>query len=204
MSAPARSFPSAAAFRAWLERHHARETELLVRCFKVHAADRGLTYSQALDEALCWGWIDGVRRSIDADSFSVRYSPRKPDSVWSAVNIRRAKALEAGGRLAPPGRAALEARRSARGVYSFESKPTDFPPPMKRRFRSHADAFRFWSAQPPGYRRTATFWVLSAKQEATRERRLDVVIACSANGQRIPLLARDRPSTTRPAKRRKT
>ena len=204
MSAPARSFPSAAVFGAWLERHHARETELLVRCFKVHAADRGLTYSQGLDEALCWGWIDGVRRSIDADSFSVRFSPRKPDSVWSAVNIRRAKALEAAGRLAPPGRTAFEARRSARGVYSFESKPTDFPPPMKRRFRSHADAFRFWSAQPPGYRRTATFWVLSAKQEATRERRLDVVIACSANGQRIPLLARDRPSTARPAKRRRS
>jgi uncharacterized protein YdeI (YjbR/CyaY-like superfamily) len=162
-----------------------------------------VTYAQALDEALCWGWIDGVRRGVDADSFSVRFSPRKPNSVWSAVNIRRAKQLLAEGRMASPGRAAFEARRSARGVYSFESKPTDFPPPMKRRFRAHAAAFRFWSALPPGYRRTATFWVLSAKQPATRERRLDVVIACSAKGERIPLLARDRPAAARPARSRK-
>ena len=193
MSAAVRGFSGPAAFRGWLERRHDREAELLVRCFKVHAADRGLTYSQAVDDALCWGWIDGVRRSLDADSFSVRFSPRKAGSVWSAVNIRRAKTLLAAGRLAAPGKAAFEARRSAKGVYSFESKPTDLPAAMKRRFRSHADAFRFWSAQPPGYRRTVAFWVLSAKQEATRERRLGVVIACSARAQRIPLLARDRP-----------
>jgi uncharacterized protein YdeI (YjbR/CyaY-like superfamily) len=203
LSESARAFAGVGAFRAWLERHHGREAELLVRCFKVHAADRGVTYAQALDEALCWGWIDGVRRSVDADSFSVRFSPRKRDSVWSAVNIRRAKELEAAGRMAPPGRAAFQARRSAKGVYSFESKPTDFPAPMKRRFRANAAAFRFWSALPPGYRRTATFWCLSAKQEATRERRLDVVIACSAKGQRIPLLARDRPTAARPARRAK-
>ena len=193
MTASVRGFSGPAAFRAWLERAHARETELIVRCFKVAAADRGLTYPQAVDEALCFGWIDGVRRSVDADSFSVRFTPRKRGSVWSAVNIRRAKALLAAGRMAAPGRAAFEARRSAKGVYSFESKPTDFPAAMKRRFRSHADAFRFWSTQPPGYRRTVAFWVLSAKQEATRERRLGIVIACSARGQRIPLLARDRP-----------
>lgn len=193
VTTPLRAFAGPAAFGAWLLRRHDREKELLVRCFKVHAGDRGLTYTQALDEALCWGWIDGVRRSVDADSFSVRFSPRKPGSVWSAVNIRRAKALLAAGRMASPGKAAFEARRSAKGVYSFESKPADLPAAMKRRFRSHADAFRFWSAQPPGYRRTVAFWVLSGKQEATRERRLGIVIACSARGQRIPLLARDRP-----------
>jgi uncharacterized protein YdeI (YjbR/CyaY-like superfamily) len=203
LTPPAPSVPRAGAFPAWLEVHHDRETEIIVRCFKVHAADRGVTYSQALDEALCWGWIDGVRRSLDEHSFSVRFSPRKANSIWSAVNIRRAKTLEAAGRMAPPGRAAFEARRSAKGVYSFESKPTDLPASMKRRFRAAAAAFRFWSAQPPGYRRTATFWVLSAKREATRERRLDVVIACSARGQRIPLLARDRPKAARPAKRRR-
>jgi uncharacterized protein YdeI (YjbR/CyaY-like superfamily) len=188
LSAP-RTFPSAAAFRQWLGRQHERETELHVRCFKVHAGDRGLTYQQALDEALCVGWIDGVRRSLDADSFSVRFSPRKAKSVWSAVNIKRAKQLAAEGRMTPAGRAAFEQRKSAQGVYSFESKPADFPEAMKRRFQSNAKAFAFWSAQPPGYRRTATFWVLAAKQEATRERRLDVVIACSARGERIPLLA---------------
>lgn len=200
MTAPARGFPGVAAFRAWLERHHDREGELLIRCFKVHAADRGMTYPQAVDEALCWGWIDGVRRSLDEDSFSVRFSPRKPRSVWSAVNIKRARELDAEGRMAAPGRSAFEARRSARGIYSFESKPTDFPPAMKRRLRSDARAWRFWSAQPPGYRRTATFWVLSAKQEPTRERRLDVVIASSARGERIPLLAR----TKAPGSKKKT
>ncbi|HET9315915.1 MAG TPA: YdeI/OmpD-associated family protein, partial [Vicinamibacteria bacterium] len=203
LSAPIRGFARVAAFRAWLQRHHDREPELLVRCFKVHAADQGVTYAQALDEALCWGWIDGVRRSLDADSFSVRFSPRKRGSLWSAVNIRRAKELQAAGRMAPPGREAFDARRSAKGVYSFESKPTDFPAPMKRLFRANAAAFRFWSALPPGYRRTATFWVLSAKQEATRERRLAVVIACSARGQRIPLLARDRPPTASSARRKR-
>lgn len=194
MSAPPRAFPGASAFRAWLKEHHARESELLVRCFKVHARDRGMTYPQAVDEALCWGWIDGVRRSVDADSFSVRFSPRKAKSVWSAINIKRARELETEGRMAAPGRAAFQARRSARGVYSFESKASGFPPSMKRRFRSNARAYRFWSAQPPGYRRITTFWVLAAKQEATRERRLDVVIACSLRGERIPLLARSKPN----------
>ena len=193
MSAAPRAFADTAAFRTWLERHHARETELLVRCFKRHASDRGLTYPEAVDEALCWGWIDGVRRSLDEDSFSNRFSPRKAKSVWSAINIKRARELEAEGRMAPPGRAAFEARRSATGVYSFESKPVDFPAAMKRRFRAAARAYAFWSAQPPGYRRVATFWVLSAKQEATRARRLDVVIACSKRGERIPLLARAKP-----------
>ena len=138
MSAPPRTFADRAAFRTWLERHHDRETELLVRCFKRHASDRGLTYPEAVDEALCWGWIDGVRRSLDEDSFSNRFSPRKAKSVWSAINIKRARELEAEGRMAPPGRSAFEARRSAAGVYSFESKPVDFPAAMKRRFRAAA------------------------------------------------------------------
>ena len=195
MSAAPVTFTRAAAFRTWLTRHHDRETALLVRCFKVQARDRGITYPQAVDEALCWGWIDGVRRGLDQDSFSVRFSPRKARSVWSAINIRRAKELAAEGRLAAPGRAAFEARRSAKGVYSFESKPADFPPALKRRFRAHARAYAFWSAQPPGYRRVVTFWVMAAKQEATRTRRLDVVIGCSARGARIPLMARAKPKT---------
>jgi uncharacterized protein YdeI (YjbR/CyaY-like superfamily) len=190
---PARAFASPAAFSTWLKRHHDREAELVVRCFKVHARDRGLTYPQAVDEALCWGWIDGVRRSLDQDSFSVRFSPRKAKSVWSAINVKRARELQAEGRLAPPGLTAFQAGRSAKGVYSFESKTATLSATMTRRFRSNARAYRFWCAQPPGYRRIATFWVMAAKQEATRERRLDVVIACSRRGERIPLLARAKP-----------
>ena len=186
MSAP-RTFASPAAFRQWLARNGATATDLIVRCFKVHARDRGLTYKEALDEALCTGWIDGVRRSLDADSFSVRFSPRRPKSIWSAVNIRRARELEAAGRMTPVGRAAFEARQSAQGAYSFESRPADFPPALKRRFRAQAKAFAFFRAQPPGYRRLMAFWVTSARREETRERRLDALIACSARCERIPL-----------------
>lgn len=203
MSAP-RSFASPEAFRKWLARHHDRESELLVRCFKVHARHRGLTYTQALDEALCIGWIDGVRRALDEDSFSVRFSPRRSRSIWSAVNVKRARELEAEGRMTPVGRAAFEQRQSAKGVYSFESKPTDFPPALKRRFRAHAKAFAFWSTLPPGYRRTIMFWVMSARQEATRARRLAALIGSCARGERVPLLtspssrARTKPPGGRP------
>jgi uncharacterized protein YdeI (YjbR/CyaY-like superfamily) len=187
-----KAFPSTAAFRNWLERNGASVAELIVRCFKVHGSDRGLTYKQALDEALCTGWIDGVRRGLDEDSFTVRFTPRKATSVWSAVNVKRARELEAEGRMTANGRAAFEARQSAKGRYSFESEPADFAPAMKKRFRARAKAWAFWAAQPPGYRRVATFWVMSAKKQATRERRLDTVIACSARRERIPLLARPR------------
>lgn len=190
-----KSFASAAAFRQWLGRNGTSESELIVRCFKVHARARGLIYKEALDEALCCGWIDGVRRSLDADSFSVRFSPRKAKSTWSAVNIRRARELEAEGRMTPAGRAAFEARQSAKGVYSFESRPTDFPPALKRRFRANAKAFAFFSAQPPGYRRLMAFWVTSAKRDETRARRLDALIACSSREERMPLMGQ-------PAKRR--
>jgi uncharacterized protein YdeI (YjbR/CyaY-like superfamily) len=188
MTPKARAFPGPAAFRVWLERNHDREAELLIRCFKVHARDRGLTYKQALDEALCWGWIDGVRRGLDDDSFTVRFSPRRPNSIWSAVNVKRARELESEGRLAAPGQAAFAARQSAKGVYSYESKPTDLPPAMKRRFRANARAYAFWCTLPPGYRRTILFWVLSAKQEATQARRLDILIEHASRGERIPLV----------------
>jgi len=129
-----RSFASPKAFRAWLARHHGTASELLVRCYKTHASAGGLTYAEAVDEALCFGWIDGVRRSVDAESFSVRFSPRKPKSFWSAVNIRKATALEAAGRMRAAGRAAFAAReaRAAKG-YSYESKPRALHPSFPRR-----------------------------------------------------------------------
>jgi len=185
------AFRAAADFRAWLARHHASETELVVRLFKVHAAARGMTYKGALDEALCFGWIDGVRRSLDDDSFSIRFTPRRARSIWSAVNIRRVGELEAEGRMRPPGQAAFRARTEERSrLYSFESKPVELAAPYARKFRARKRAWAYFKSRPPWYRRTSQFWVMSAKQEETRERRLEVLIACSDRQTTIPLLTR--------------
>ncbi|HEX6103968.1 MAG TPA: YdeI/OmpD-associated family protein [Gemmatimonadales bacterium] len=188
-------FPSAAAWRAWLERHHAGTPELVVRCWKRGAAMPGLAYSEALDEALCFGWIDGVRRRIDQDSFSVRFTPRRPRSVWSAVNIRRAEELEREGRMRPAGSRAFAERIERRSrVYSYENRGKGLAPAYLRRLRSERKAWVFFQAQPPGYRRTSAYWVMEAKREETRMRRLETLIACSAQGRRIPLLTRESAS----------
>jgi uncharacterized protein YdeI (YjbR/CyaY-like superfamily) len=197
-------FRTAADWRAWLEKHHAAAKELVIRCWKTHASVQGLTYPAALDEALCQGWIDGVRRRLDENSFSVRFTPRRPNSIWSTVNIRRAEALEAAGRMRPAGRAAFAARTERRSaVYSYENRTGKLAKAYDRRLRSNRKAWAFFRAQPPYYRRTSTFWVMEAKREDTRVRRLEVLIACSAAGKPIPLLARE-PATRRGPARRKT
>jgi uncharacterized protein YdeI (YjbR/CyaY-like superfamily) len=181
-----RTFKSAAEFRTWLARHHGCTQELLVRCYKSHAKDKGLTYRQALDEALCFGWIDGVRRSVDGDSFSTRFTPRRPKSKWSAVNIRRATELESEGKLAEAGRKAFAARHANRTTrYSFEEKPRKLDAAGGRLFRANRAAWEFFQAQAPWYRRTSIFWVTEAKREETRRRRLAELIACSARGEPI-------------------
>ncbi len=184
-------FTSSAKLRAWLERHHAVKTELIIRCFKVDASERGVTYKQMLDELLCFGWIDGVRRSVDDVSFSIRISPRKPKSRWSLVNIRRAKELEAAGRMHAAGLAVFNARDvdDARR-YSFESRELELSQRLAKTFRAAKRAWKFFESQPPGYRRTVKFWVMSAKQEATRARRLRVLIDCCERGTTIPMLTR--------------
>ncbi|HKA90431.1 MAG TPA: YdeI/OmpD-associated family protein [Haliangiales bacterium] len=184
-----RAFASAAEFRAWLARH-AGEPELVVRLYKTHARARGMTYKEALDEALCFGWIDGVRRSIDADTFSVRFTPRKPKSYWSAVNIRRARELEAEGRMAPAGLAAFRDRAVARERYSFESRVRELGPAETKALRARARAWAYYQAQPPWYRRTSAFWVMSAKKAETRARRLAQLIAASEKGEPIGPLRR--------------
>lgn len=188
------SFRSAAEWRGWLRRHHASAPELVVRCWRAHARERGLTYPEALDEALCCGWIDGVRRRVDEDSFSTRFTPRRPNSIWSAVNIRRFHELEAQGRVQAAGRAAFARRTDARSRrYSFESKPVELETGLAARLRRNRRAWTFFQAQPPGYRRTSIFWVMEARREETRLRRLGILIDCSAEGRRIPLLARSDP-----------
>ena len=186
-----RSFRTPAAFRSWLEKHHARVSELMLRCYKIHAAQRGITYRQGLDEALCFGWIDGVRRRLDEDSFTVRFTPRKPRSTWSNVNVARVRVLIAEGRMAGPGLAAFEAREERlTGIYSFERASATLTAAHARTFRANRAAWTYFTAQAPWYQRTCIFWVMSAKREATRAKRLDLLMARSADGARIPPLDR--------------
>jgi uncharacterized protein YdeI (YjbR/CyaY-like superfamily) len=181
-----KSFRTPADFRAWLARNHATESELTIRLYKVSSASKGITYLPALDEALCYGWIDGVRRSLDAESFTQRFSPRKPKSIWSRVNIAKVEALIKAGRMAEPGLARYRERDEKRtGLYSFEREAMSFSPALERQFKKAAAAWRFFQGQPPGYRRLLTFYVMSAKQEETRVKRLARLIAASVKGKRL-------------------
>jgi uncharacterized protein YdeI (YjbR/CyaY-like superfamily) len=184
-----RSFKTPAEWRAWLKANHQSSSEILVRLFKVHAAHRGVTYKQALDEALCYGWIDGIARRLDEDSYCLRFTPRRRHSIWSRVNVGHVQRLLKEKRMTPTGMAAFEARDEKRtAVYAFENRPKVLPPAMTRVFRANKPAWRFYQAQAPYYRRTTSYWVLSAKQEATRQRRLAALIDCCAHGSIIPQL----------------
>jgi uncharacterized protein YdeI (YjbR/CyaY-like superfamily) len=190
-AAAPRAFATAVAFRAWLERHHADRDALVLRLFRTHVRGRGIGYVVAVDEALCFGWIDGVRRALDADSFTIRFTPRRPRSIWSAVNIRKVEALIAAGRMREPGLAAFRARSEARSrVYSFErEQPAKLDPAHEREFRRHRAAWAFFERQAPWYRRTCLHWVTSAKREETRTKRLAILIDCCEAGRAIPALA---------------
>jgi uncharacterized protein YdeI (YjbR/CyaY-like superfamily) len=180
-------FATRAKWRQWLEKNHARATEVWVGMHKKGSGTPSITWPEAVDEALCYGWIDGIRKSIDETRYKNRFTPRKKGSNWSAVNIARVAALTKEGRMQPPGLAAFEARVPEKsGVYSFEQRTAaTLGDEFERRFRANAKAWAFFESQAPYYRRTATFWVVSAKQQATRERRLETLIADSAAGRRI-------------------
>jgi uncharacterized protein YdeI (YjbR/CyaY-like superfamily) len=182
-----RFFDSAAAFRQWLAKHHASQSELLVGFYKTKSGRGGLTYAQAVDEALCFGWIDGVRHGIDADSYSIRFTPRKKRSIWSAVNLRHVARLEKAGRMAAAGLKVFRERDPKRaGIYSFENRPRTLAPSYRKEFAANRQAWAWFSAQPPWYRRTAAFWVMSGKKEQTQRRRLAVLIASSERERRAP------------------
>ena len=184
-----RTFSSQEAFRAWLERHHDRVPELWVGFWNKASGRKGMTYPQAVDEALCWGWIDGVKKNVDEERYTNRFTPRKTVSKWSDVNLRRYAELETAGRVAPPGKAAFARFDPAKHrAYSFEARPDAFPPELEREFRSHREAWAFFTAQPPGYRRIAIHWVSSAKREETRQRRLAELVGVSAAGERLAQL----------------
>jgi uncharacterized protein YdeI (YjbR/CyaY-like superfamily) len=198
----ARSFASRAQLRAWLERHHTSAAELNLRLFKVHARERGVTYREALDEALCFGWIDGVRRALDEDSFTQRFSPRRARSKWSQINRRRMRELQAAGQLAPAGLAAWQAASKEPAGYSFESRPTELAKPYLAQFARNRKAYAYFQSEAPWYRRTTSFYVMSAKQEATRQRRLANLIECCEQQRRIGVLEqrKSKKSKAAPAK----
>jgi uncharacterized protein YdeI (YjbR/CyaY-like superfamily) len=181
-------FSSPAAFREWLEKHHTKSDELLVGFYKVGSGKPSLTWPESVDQALCFGWIDGVRRSVDEERYTIRFTPRKARSTWSAVNSKRVGELVAEGLMKPAGMAAFERREPARsGIYSYEQRPRDIEPELEAKIRAgSAAAWAFLSTQAPSYRRAAQWWVISAKREATRERRLATLVGLSAESKQLP------------------
>lgn len=184
---PATFFSGPEEFRAWLEANHESQTELWMGLYKKHVPDHGLTWEEAVPEALCFGWIDSVAQRIDDDARRQRWTPRKSTSNWSSVNIALVEKLTAEGRMRPAGIAAFERRRDDRsGVYSHENSPQDLPANAAAQLSADAAAAAFWENATPTYRRVVVHWVLSAKQEATRERRLAQLIEDSAAGRMVP------------------
>lgn len=177
-------------FRAWLAKNHGTKTELIMRLFKVHAKHRGIGYREALDEALCWGWIDGVVHRLDEDSFQQRFTPRKARSNWSTVNIKRVKELIAEGRMAAPGLAAFARRdRTKPAPYSFENRHRiSLAPAFVKRFKAEPAAWKFFEALPPGFKRLMIYRVMEAKREETRERRFRALLEHSRRQKRMGLM----------------
>jgi uncharacterized protein YdeI (YjbR/CyaY-like superfamily) len=185
-------FATPEAFRAWLEEHHADATELLVGYYKKGSGRPSMTWPESVDQALCFGWIDGVRRRIDDERYSIRFTPRKAQSTWSAVNLRRVPELVALDLMRPAGIAAFERRLAERSsIYAYEQRSTavlgeDF----ERQFRANEEAWTFFAAQPAGYRQTAIWWVISAKRDETKRKRLAELIDDSAHERRLARLTR--------------
>jgi uncharacterized protein YdeI (YjbR/CyaY-like superfamily) len=184
-------FSTPAELRAWLEEHHERASELWVGYYKKATGRRSLTWSEVVDEALCFGWIDGKAQRIDEDRYRQRLTPRRPNSNWSAVNIAKVERLRAEGRMAPAGEAAFAARSEDRpAAYSYERRhEAAFDEEQVATFRANPSAWEWFSGQAPSYRTLATFWVVSAKRPGTRRRRLETLIECSAEERRVPPLA---------------
>ena len=179
-------------FRAWLEKHHQETPELWVGFHKKASGKPSITWPEAVDQALCFGWIDGVRKSVDETSYTIRFTPRKPGSTWSAINIRRVRALTESGHMQPAGLKAFEHLKSEKSaIYSYEQRRTaKLEGVHEEQFRGNKKAWEFFQAQAPWYRRTAAFWVISAKKEETRLKRLQTLIEDSAQQRIIPPLTR--------------
>lgn len=186
-------FESPEAWRAWLQENHATATEVWVGYWKKHTGRAVLTWSQAVDQALCFGWIDSVRKRVDADRSRQRFTPRRRGSTWSNINIAKVAELEAQGLMTEAGRAAFEARVAGRqGIYSHENGPAELSPEYAAQLAASPAARAFFESQRPTYRAAAAHWVMSAKQEQTRDRRMAQLLADSEAGMLVKPLRYDR------------
>ena len=182
-----RFFRTPSELRNWFEKHHGSADELWVAYFKKGSGKPSITWPESVDEALCYGWIDGIRKSIDDSSYKIRFTPRRPGSNWSKVNVEKAGELIEQGRMRTPGLAAFEVRKELKtGIYSYEQRPVELDEQYNRILRKNKNAWEFYHAQSTSYRKTVNWWILSAKKEETRRRRLDKLIKYSSRGEKIP------------------
>jgi len=179
-------FATEAAFRRWLEANYETAPELLVGFWKKGSGKPSIDWPQARDQALCFGWIDGVRRSLGEDAYTIRFTPRRKGSIWSKVNVERYEALTADGLMTPAGVRAYEENKHKSGVYAYENVQKELTVEEEKLFRRNNAAWADWEKRPPSYRRSALHWILSAKRPETRAKRLGELIAVSAEGRRLP------------------
>lgn len=183
-------FATQSDFRKWLENNYDKATELFVGFYKVGSGKPSMTWSESVDQALCFGWIDGVRKSIDKDSYFIRFTPRKPTSIWSAVNIKKVETLSSQGLMHPAGMASFELRQAHKSaIYTYEKEAVKLSAAFERQFRANKKAWAFFQSLPPSYHRSAIDWVMSARQEKTSIKRLDELIHESAAGKKIKRLS---------------
>jgi uncharacterized protein YdeI (YjbR/CyaY-like superfamily) len=181
-----RYFRTPAEFRTWLEKNHAKASELWVGFCKKASGTPSITWPESVDEALCFGWIDGIRKRVDEISYKIRFTPRRRGSIWSAVNIKRARELRKRKRMRPAGLKAFEARVEYRsGIYSYEQRRPELPAPYAKLMKRSRKAWEFFQGQSPSYRKMAGWWIVSAKKEETRLMRLKKLIQLSAKKKRL-------------------
>lgn len=179
-------FATPAEFRKWLEKYHNKETELLVGFYKVASGRPSMTWSESVDQALCFGWIDGVRKSIDKESYSIRFTPRKSTSIWSAINIDKMEALTKAGLMKPEGQKAFSLRTESRSkIYSHEKEPVPLDTAYEKQFKKNKLAWDFFMKQAPSYKKVTIHWIMTAKQEKTRQSRLEKTITESEHQKRV-------------------
>ena len=182
-------FRTQASFRKWLEKNHDKAKELLVGFYKVNSGKQSMTWSESVDEAICFGWIDGLRRSINQESYSIRFTPRRPGSIWSAINIKKVDDLSKKGLMFPSGLVAFEKREEKKSaIYSYEKAPENLSDDFSKKFKSNKKAWEFFESMAPSYQLTAIHWVMNAKQEGTKLKRLDELIKDSEAGRKIKSL----------------
>jgi uncharacterized protein YdeI (YjbR/CyaY-like superfamily) len=186
VSAKPTFFPTEAEFRRWLEANHETAPELLVGFWKKSSGKPSIDWPQARDQALCFGWIDGIRKSLGDDAYTIRFTPRRKGSIWSKVNVERFEALKAAGSMTPAGERAYEQNKHKSGLYAYENVQKELSADEEKLFRKNKAAWSDWEKRPPSYRRSALHWITSAKKAETRAKRLSQLIEVSAEGRRLP------------------